>query len=46
MLNIRLAVGGSGREVEAVDAGQKRGEVFVDLGAPAAVRLDTGLGVA
>ena len=46
MLDVGLAVGGGGREIEAVGLGQERGEILVDLGAPAAALLDMGIGVA
>ena len=46
MLDVRLAVSGRRREVEAVGLGQEARELFVDLGAPAAALLDIGIALA
>ena len=46
VLDIGLTVRGSRREKEAVGLGEEAGEIFVDLGAPAAARLDFCVGVA
>jgi hypothetical protein len=46
VLDIGLAVGGSRREIEAGRLGEEAGEILVDLGAPAAARLDMGIGAA
>src|SRR5439155_25180767 len=46
MLDIGLAVRGSRREKEAVGPGEEAGEIFVDLGAPAAARFDICIALA
>jgi hypothetical protein len=46
MLDIGLPIGGCRREIEAVGVRQKRREVFVDLGTPAAVLLGAGVSLA
>jgi hypothetical protein len=46
VLDVGLAVRRCGREIEAAGLGEKAGEIFVDLAAPAAARLDMGLGLA
>jgi hypothetical protein len=46
VLDIGLAVRGSRREIEAVGLGEEAGEIFVDIGAPAAARLDMGVSLA
>jgi hypothetical protein len=46
MLDVGLAVGIRGREIETVGLGQEGREVFVDLGAPAAALLEVGIPVA
>src|ERR1035437_5305833 len=46
MLDIGLAIGAGGGQEQAVLRSEKRGEVVVDLGAPAAVLLDAGIGIA
>ena len=46
VLDVGLAVRGGGGEKQAVLRCQKRGEVVVDLGAPAAALLDPRIGFA
>src|SRR5580700_8340621 len=46
MLDVGLAVGGRGREIEAIGVGKLACEPLVDLGAPAAVLLDMGVSLA
>src|SRR4030081_3117336 len=46
MLDIGLSVCGGGCQKHAVLSRQKRGELIVDFGAPAAVLLDAGIGAA
>ena len=46
VLDIGLTVRGSRREIETVGLREEAGEIFVDLGAPAAALLDMGIGLA
>src|SRR4029079_5117097 len=46
VLDVWLAVRGSRREKEAVGLAEEAGEIFVDLGAPAAALLDMGIALA
>src|SRR6516164_11247930 len=46
MLDVGLAVGARGRKKEAVGVGEESSELVVDLGAPAAIFFDMGIGLA
>jgi hypothetical protein len=45
VLDIGLAIGAGGGEIQAVRVRQKRGQVVVDLGAPSAVLFDMRIGL-